>query len=184
MKLSKRERPYPVLLRVGLVLVLLLLAGMRLPVYDMGRQVVASGAADMAGGSYQMRGTVGQPGTTFMVGSTHEHGVGFWYTVKDLTATSVPELPGLPVLRNRLDQNIPNPFNPRTTINFALSQAGHVELALYDVRGRLVAELVNGPMDAGEHTLVFNGEELPSGVYIYQLRSGGFTKSRRFTLVK
>jgi hypothetical protein len=100
------------------------------------------------------------------------------------TATAVPELPGLPTLHDRLDQNTPNPFNPRTTIRFALAQAGHVELRVFDVRGRLVAELVNGHLDSGEHTLVFNGEELPSGVYIYQLRSGGFTESRRFTLVK
>ncbi len=184
MKTRKRERPYPVLRRVGLVLVLLLLAGMRTPVYEVGQQVVGGSAADLSGGGYHMRGTVGQLGGGTAIGGNYKHGVGFWYTMGDPTATDAPELPGLPTLRNRLDQNVPNPFNPRTTIHFALAQAGHVELRLYDVRGRQVAELWNGRKDAGEHSFVFNGEHLPSGVYIYRISSGGFTESRRFTLVK
>ena len=184
METQRRTRPRKLLRRLGLILVLLALAGMRAPTYEIGRQVVSSGAADMAGGNFQTRGTVGQSAGGFASGGEYQHGTGFWHTAGDPTATSVPEVPGRPLLETRLDQNIPNPFNPRTTIRFALAKAGHVQMRLFDLRGRLVMELLNRPMDAGEHDYVFDGTQLPSGVYVYQLRSEGFSESRRFTLVK
>jgi len=72
--------------------------------------------------------------------------------------------------------NYPNPFNPATTIRFKLPSTGRVELAVFDVRGALVAKLVTGERDAGEHAVVWDGMDdlgrpAASGVYLYRLRA-------------
>jgi hypothetical protein len=72
-----------------------------------------------------------------------------------------------------LSQNYPNPFNATTTISYALPSASFVNLSVYDISGRKVAELVNGMRDAGVQQVTFDGSELPSGVYIYRLTSSG-----------
>lgn len=85
----------------------------------------------------------------------------------------------------KLEQNFPNPFNPSTQISFKLPFAGVVKLALYDVLGRELAVLIdNKNMSAGTHQVSFNATAFSSGVYIYRLDMGGFTVSKRMTLVK
>ncbi len=88
-----------------------------------------------------------------------------------------------------LAQNYPNPFNPSTTIRFDLERAQDVRLTVYDVLGREVAVLVDRQMATGSHEIVWDGltddgEAVPSGTYIYRLRSGDRTASRAMTLVK
>ena len=68
--------------------------------------------------------------------------------------------------------NYPNPFNPETTIRYALPQAGNVRLAVYDLLGQEVAVLVDGSRPAGHHTVRFDGDDLPSGSYVYRLQVG------------
>ena len=63
----------------------------------------------------------------------------------------------------------PNPFNPTTTITFALKDRSFARLSVYDVLGREVATLVNGELSAGNHSVVFKTEGLASGVYLYRL---------------
>jgi len=91
----------------------------------------------------------------------------------------------------RLDQNVPNPFNPRTDIKYALSEGsgGSVELAVYNVRGEKVRTLVSGQMSPGEYTVSWDGrddrgESLPSGVYLYRLTSGGKSLTRKMMMAK
>ena len=84
----------------------------------------------------------------------------------------------------RLEQNYPNPFNPVTRIAFTLHRSTEVQAAVYTLTGQMVAELANGKMSAGEHQLVFDGKDLPSGIYIYTIRSTGFSASKRMALVK
>jgi hypothetical protein len=83
-----------------------------------------------------------------------------------------------------LAPNYPNPFNPTTTIEFALPEAVEVSLRVYDVTGRVVARLVEGPMGAGTHRVTFDASALPSGVYLYRIQAGRFTKVQRMILVK
>lgn len=78
----------------------------------------------------------------------------------------------------------PNPFNASTTICFALPEAGKMHLAIYDVSGRLVTELINGWRDAGQHEVTFDGSGLASGVYVYRLQAGEFTASGKMVLMK
>ena len=85
--------------------------------------------------------------------------------------------------------NYPNPFNSSTNISFALPEAGHVKLSIYDIMGRLVNTLVNVDADAGRQTITWDGTDgsgLPvsSGIYFYTLRSGNDLKSHRMILLK
>ncbi|HET9253211.1 MAG TPA: FG-GAP-like repeat-containing protein [Candidatus Eisenbacteria bacterium] len=94
-----------------------------------------------------------------------------------------------PVLHARLDQNAPNPFNPETTIRFAVPEPGQVQLSIYDIHGRLVSKLVDGPLPAGEHAIRWDGrsatgESAASGVYYYRLRTARENESRKMVLVK
>ncbi len=83
-----------------------------------------------------------------------------------------------------LDQNYPNPFNPTTNISFTLKDAGFVSLKVYDLTGRLVGQLANERMNAGEHTRTFNAQGLASGVYIYTLEANGVRLTNKMTLIK
>lgn len=83
-----------------------------------------------------------------------------------------------------LFQNYPNPFNPSTEIRFALPEQAHVKLAIFDMLGREVAQLVNGQMDAGYHSVTWNANTLPSGVYIYRLAAGSFVQTKKLVLAK
>jgi hypothetical protein len=89
----------------------------------------------------------------------------------------------------QLQQNVPNPFNPSTSIHFDLAEAGHVELTVFDAAGRQVTSLVSGYRDAGPHAVQWNGrtssgQMAAAGVYQYVLRTASGVQSRRMVLVK
>jgi len=83
-----------------------------------------------------------------------------------------------------LHQNYPNPFNPVTTIQYNLPADNHVELVIYDVNGRKVAELVSEQQTAGDYKTEWNATELPSGIYFCRIQAGDFVSSRRMILLK
>jgi len=78
----------------------------------------------------------------------------------------------------------PNPFNPTTTIEFALPQSSEVDLLVYDVSGRIVAELAKGRFEAGYHKLNFDASALASGVYLIKLKAGEFVSVSKALLIK
>lgn len=84
-----------------------------------------------------------------------------------------------------LSQNYPNPFNPITKINFELPVNTNVRLAVFDVTGRMIAELVSGKLyTAGYHSIEFNASNLSSGVYFYKLTTNEDNSIRKMVLVK
>lgn len=83
-----------------------------------------------------------------------------------------------------LSQNYPNPFNPATNISFDVTSASNVVLEIYDVLGRKVDELVNQNLAAGNYNMLWNAENLSSGVYFYSLRAGSFTDTKKMVLLK
>jgi hypothetical protein len=83
-----------------------------------------------------------------------------------------------------LDQNRPNPFNPVTAISYKLQAASHVSLKVYDVTGRMVANLVNGWQEAGNQQVTFDGTRLSSGLYFVKMQAGEFSAVRKMMLVK
>ncbi len=104
----------------------------------------------------------------------------FTVDVISVTGTEDEELP----TEVELSRNYPNPFNPQTTIDYALPQAGDVSLIVYDMLGREVEVLVDGPKTAGRHTVRFGANDLPNGVYVYRLAAGEKTIVRTMVLVK
>lgn len=78
----------------------------------------------------------------------------------------------------------PNPFNPLTTLEFSVPRAGIVSVQVYDVAGRLVAELHNGHLAAGQFSVNFDGATLSSGTYFARLQGDGFTANQKMQLVK
>ena len=97
-----------------------------------------------------------------------------------VSSTGREDLPMSPVL----EQNYPNPFNPSTDIVFRLSNSAWVRLAVHDLMGRQVALLLDGHMEAGEHTARFQASGLASGVYTYRLTAAGASVSRAMVLVR
>jgi hypothetical protein len=79
----------------------------------------------------------------------------------------------------RLEQNVPNPYDNRTTISYTLPKAETISLTVYDQLGQVVKVLVNEPQEAGEHSISFDASDLPSGIYHYSLRAGAFRTSRK-----
>jgi len=83
-----------------------------------------------------------------------------------------------------LFNNYPNPFNPETTIKYALPEASKVSIKVYDVAGREVVNLTEGNKNAGYHTVKWNASNLPSGVYLCKMKAGRFTDVIKMSLVK
>jgi len=83
-----------------------------------------------------------------------------------------------------VDQNSPNPFNPTTTISFSLARSGDVTVDVFNVAGQKVDTLVDGFMDAGQHSIVWDASGHSAGVYFYTVKSGGFSRTMKMTLVK
>jgi Secretion system C-terminal sorting domain len=83
-----------------------------------------------------------------------------------------------------LFQNYPNPFNPVTNIRFNIAIAGRVKLTVFDINGRIAAELANSVYHAGKYEVNFNAENLSSGVYFYKLETTGFSDVKKMLLVK
>ena len=85
---------------------------------------------------------------------------------------SVGDAPELKPETFRLEQNYPNPFNPTTQIQFSLPQDSDIRLAVFDLLGREVQVLAEGRYTAGTYSVAFDGTNLASGVYLYQLQAG------------
>lgn len=83
-----------------------------------------------------------------------------------------------------LEQNYPNPFNPSTEISFSLPRAEKVTLRIFNVSGQEVVTLVNGKLSAGLHTMKWNAQGMPSGVYFYRIEAGSFTEVKKMTLLQ
>jgi N-acetylneuraminic acid mutarotase len=83
-----------------------------------------------------------------------------------------------------LSQNYPNPFNPTTTIKFTLPKSSRVELKVYDIAGKEVANLVNEQRVAGSYQVDFDASNLSSGVYFYRITAGEFTMTKKMLLIK
>lgn len=83
-----------------------------------------------------------------------------------------------------LYQNYPNPFNPETNIKFSISKAGLTILKVYDISGKEVASLMNEKLIQGSYVVKFNGSNLASGVYYYELSTDNFKQIKKMMLIK
>jgi len=93
-------------------------------------------------------------------------------------------------LFTELSGNFPNPFNPETTINFALKEAGNVRIEIYNIKGKKVRTLINNYLEADYHSIVWNGKDdgnktVSSGIYFYKMKAGDkYSCTRKMILMK
>lgn len=83
-----------------------------------------------------------------------------------------------------LDQNYPNPFNPSTIINYSIPEDNFVTIKVYDVLGKEVTTLVDEEMPAGNYNINFDGSNLASGIYLYQIKTKNFTQTKKMVLMR
>jgi len=110
------------------------------------------------------------------------------FTAQEVTNVPDDGEPSVPT-EFTLQQNYPNPFNPSTVITYAVAEAGRsssvITLKVYDLLGREVATLANGPHAPGAYQVTFDASQLTTGVYFYQLRSeSGTMATRKMVLIK
>jgi hypothetical protein len=107
-----------------------------------------------------------------------------------LEPTGIADPPGASAVPGRLEQSVPNPFNPSTTIRFSTASAGPVTLAIFDLQGRFVRTLIAGEtFEAGDWSMKWDGlsatgAPATSGVYLYRLTADGVSRTRKMTLMK
>lgn len=88
-----------------------------------------------------------------------------------------------------LQGNFPNPFNPETAIRFSTKEAGLVKVTIYNIKGQVVRNLVNGNLPSGSHRVIWNGKDdnnrsVSSGIYMYRMDANGYTKTLKMMLMK
>ncbi len=83
-----------------------------------------------------------------------------------------------------LEQNYPNPFNPTTNIKFSVPTDSKIVLAVYNVLGEKVMELIDSKFEAGVHNVTFDASHLSSGMYLYRLEAGDFVEVKKMMLMK
>ena len=83
-----------------------------------------------------------------------------------------------------LSQNYPNPFNPSTVINYIIPQNSYVTIKIYDALGRAIRTLVNEIKTPGNYEVKFDGQNLSSGIYFYQLKTGSIVITKKMILMK
>jgi hypothetical protein len=132
------------------------------------------------------------------IGMTFWAGEGFYWSFRGAivngkqygTITSVEKGNDVAPSAFELFQNYPNPFNAATTIRYKLTQRNKIQIAIYDIAGREVVNLVNEvDYPAGEYSAIWNGRdkkgrEVASGIYFYQLRAGSFVDTKKALLVR
>jgi len=158
--------------------------------YVLVKDVLSTSGGHLESASYLLDYSTGQTAVGRSQGTSHIETGGFWswssWGAEVSVEEPVPELwPGT----YRLSQNYPNPFNPRTHIVYQLPQADHVTLAVYNVMGQAVCGLVDGPQAAGEHEVIWDGQDeagraVASGIYFYQLVAGEFVETKKMLLLK
>lgn len=143
---------------------------------------LAGNVIERDGLSFTLRDDGCEPGVTYRyrIEVDEAEGSRVLFETDGITA---PEMP------LSLFQNVPNPFNPSTTIAFYLPRGSHVRLEVYDVAGRLVATLLDGVRPAGRHAVSWNGQDgsgrtAASGVYFYRLRADKFEQTKKMILLR
>ena len=104
----------------------------------------------------------------------------YTFPITQVTYGDQPKIPE----KDKLYQNYPNPFNPMTTIEYDLPEASNVTISIYNIQGRLVANLVNEHQQPGHHYITWHAGNQPSGIYLYKMQTDHFSAVRKLMLIK
>ncbi|RPI14894.1 MAG: T9SS C-terminal target domain-containing protein [Ignavibacteriae bacterium] len=119
--------------------------------------------------------------TKKLVAGTHGRSM---FEIDLSTLISVENITSHTAKEYKLHQNYPNPFNPSTTVKFEIPKSGNVKIAIYDINGRLVSELLNKQLTTGQYEIEWNASRISSGIYFYRIESGSFNEVKKMSLVK
>ena len=150
------------------------------------RSVFGCGGEISMNSSYRINGTLGQTLIGKITGTVNQKRIGFLYTIESIKV-GVNELQPTPA--TFLMDNFPNPFTDRTTIRFSIEKRETVVMNVFDVFGRKVATILNGELDAGDHTAVFdrrviNASHGRSQLYFCTLTAGGVSHTQAIVALK
>jgi hypothetical protein len=140
---------------------------------------------DLEGYEYDTSPAINSEGTIYIgthLGSIFQNHIRNLIAVRD-TVTSV-ENNAQVILKYKLEQNYPNPFNSLTHIKYTISQSGIVSLKVFDMLRNEIKTLVNRYQNLGEYDVLFESNDLSSGIYFYTLNSGNFTATKKLILLK
>jgi hypothetical protein len=178
---------------VSLVLAIMIFPAALTSEYKIPRSVLDTGGGERSSFDYRLIDATGQTTVQVSVSSSYTLKSGF---LLSHSAVGIGEDSGNSTTLPKtyaLKQNYPNPFNPSTTIGFEVSgsigEKQHVEIVIYDLRGRHVNELIDSDMESGTHTVHwdgrnYRGEPVVSGIYLYRLKVGGEAFIRKMTVLK
>jgi len=154
--------------------------------FTLEKSVVDQGGGASQSTNYQVVNAVGQAcPVTVIQNSNHIVSTGFLAGEELITRVQESQTtPKLIPTEFKLCQNYPNPFNPETTIQFWVKKPCRVELIIFDLLGRKIAELVNDHFQPGQYQISFNASRLSSGIYFYQIRMGNFKAINKMVLLE
>ncbi len=110
-------------------------------------------------------------------------GAGVWRRPLSEIVTAIGRVSREPSMTLSLEQNVPNPFNPATVIQFTLSEPIYATLKIFNLRGEQVAVILEKQLAAGTHRVRWNASGLASGMYLYRLEAGDFAQSKKLVLL-
>lgn len=153
--------------------------------------VMSNGGGSLTSSNFNSSTTINQTAIGSLTGTNFFAYLGFWYPG---IGTGIMEDKGSEII----DPNIlvtklyiakPNPFRTQTTIRYSLSAKEKISLLIYDITGRLVTTLVNTNMNPGNYSINWNGrnegnQQVSAGVYFYQLKTAGYTKTNKILLTQ
>ncbi len=145
--------------------------------------VISSGGEKTAGANFMLNQTIGEAFIDKSMNTFHQQYSGFWYVYKQSIITEIKPEDLLPT-EFKLEQNFPNPFNPSTSIKYAVPEKSHVLIKIYNIVGEEVVLLADEEKDRGWYTISFNAPRLASGIYIYRMQAGNFISTRKMMLLK
>jgi len=145
------------------------------------RFTTSSGGGTSSDGVYVNQVVMGQITSEQSSDGEYDNGGGFFGGADDwMTDIEEVQLP----LQFELSQNYPNPFNPNTTIMYSLPEPSHVSLEIYNILGQKTATLISEYQDAGNHTVMWQANDMSSGMYFYRIVAADHTESRKMLLLK
>ena len=117
--------------------------------------------------------------------SRHRHR-GWWFVAQDSFRGVLTNQVGVADAPSAfaVAQNVPNPFNPSTTISFTLAKAGKTTVEVFNAGGQKVDTILNAYLGAGAHSVTWNAVKYSAGVYFYTVKTGDFSKTMKMTLLK
>ena len=160
-------------------------------VYRLRCSVMSMGGVPGSNNLFQTNGSIGQP-TPIGVGAAENLVLypGYWKNFSVYWLDLEPREESVPqMFENSLSQNLPNPFNPSTTIRYSVEVESPVEIIIFNVSGQRVSTLLNEIKQPGEYVAVWDGRDdfgntVASGIYFYRTKIGSYEAVKKMLLLR